>query len=206
MKMKFALFALATALFVPSVALGDTVCLFIMAEYSQGLLFTGKFDISTQKIVNDSSSTLTIDGLNIAGFVNPIREHYRVLPVNFWDPEAPTNTNDNVFYFSHPNFSTAAGGLLLQFTDGPNLGDYIWITSNGTTGNAAMVNNFNIYDLHQNQLAGEDFFETSTTIIIPDYFPEPSSFLLLGTGMLCLAGLLSWKSKSRGSVRPSPLS
>lgn len=199
MKSNIAFFALATTLILSPLAFGDTIQAFKMTQAPQGLIFTGEVDQTTHKIVNGGIDTLTISGLKIKGFTNPIGEHYKVLPVDYAGLNAPTNTNDNIFNVNHPNFSTAIGGILLQFTDGANKGDYIWITTNGTKGVAAKANNFNIYDSHQNQLMGEDFSKTVLTFTTPT--PEPSSLFLLGTGMLCMAGLVFWKARSTGSAQ-----
>ena len=201
MKTRIASFALASTLILSPLAFGDTIQAFTMTQVPQGLLFDGDIDQTTHKIVNGGTVTLTISGLHIAGFTNPIAEHYVVLPADYAGLTAPTNTNDNVFNVGHPNFSTSTGGILLQFTDGANVGDFIWITANGTTGSAALANNFNIYDSHQHQLAGEDFSNTLTTFFAPA--PEPSSLFLLGTGMLSMAGLVFWKARTSGRVRPA---
>jgi hypothetical protein len=199
---KIGFIALATSLALSPVAFGDTIQAFTQTQVAQGLLFSGSVDITTNTAVG--SGTLTITGLNVftPGFVDPVNEAFIVAPVNDSNLAAPTNTNDNSFKTTVPNFNTSDGGILLQFTNGLNVGDYVWITSNGKPGKpGANINNFNIYDQSQNQLAGEDISGAVTKFFTPT--PEPSSLFLLGTGMLSMAGLVFWKSKSSANSLPA---
>jgi hypothetical protein len=188
---KIALFTLAAALVVSPMAFGGTINL-------TGLDGTlAKFDLTgtytAGGLVVTSAGTFDQTGAGAGdttpasySVVSPIHESYMGAGV----------MNDNLFTNSNNPFT--ANGLLIKITGGVLTGDYVYINGiNGLDTDQVAVTVFT-------KLTGGEVESINYTVKNNDIVtPEPSSLFLLGTGILSLAGLLFWKSKSSASSLPS---
>jgi len=87
----------------------------------------------------------------------------------------------------------------------------IEITSGGLSGDYVYLNNIGSLDSGQTDVSVFTSLTSNRAISSINYYvsnanyitPEPSSLFLLGSGILSLAGLLFWKSKSSQNSLPT---
>jgi hypothetical protein len=197
---RIALFTLATALIASPLAFGGTINI---SNTTPGIpnsfVLTGTF---TGGVVVNSSGTFTDTNLG-GGETDVLADTYTVVPAGTVKSfEGTSGANDNTFVNTANPFT--AKGLLILLGGTEDAGDYAYITGLQASQSgeidvsiwAASTKKVGSYDLvasNNYQITNNDITKT----------PEPSSLFLLGTGILSLAGLLFWKSKSSVASLPS---
>jgi len=193
---KIAIFALTTALAASPLAFGGPIPFSLTLTPTAGdVELTGT---SLGGIVQDGGNfiqTVTNSGHGETSAVGasfnvlaPVHEHFMGTGVE----------NDNTFVNTENPFS--ANGLLIELTSGTLSGDFVYINGiGGLDSNQIDVSVFTSLTSGQ-AISTINYFVTNNDI---PKTPEPSSMLLLGTGLLSLAGLVFWKSKSSGSSLPA---
>jgi hypothetical protein len=194
---KIAVFALTTALAVSPLAFAGPIAGTFSLTGTPGV-----FDLTGSYSTTGGINTIVTDGgtFSQTGTTSPdtTGATYSVVDPTHTSFMGSGVKNDNTFVNTVNPFS--ADGLLIKITSGALDNDYVYI--NGING------------LDTGQIDVSVFTSLSSTKAIStvNYYvtnndipktPEPSSMLLLGTGLLSLAGLVFWKSKSSGSSLPA---
>jgi hypothetical protein len=192
-KVLFVGLALATVLASTPAARADE---FLMSLTGSGITGTGT--ISGPSLGNGefniTSASMTINGLSATIIVDPYMQ--AVAYDDFTTGGNITQTlpayTDN--YFSYDDILTPANapyvdsyGLLFSLSDGGVLGLYEFdgVLSWNEFVNGAWVVGTSITSIKEGSSISTDIIPT----------PEPSSLLLLGTGLFLMAGFLFWKLK-----------
>jgi hypothetical protein len=108
--------------------------------------------------------------------------------------------NDGLFYFDNYLWSNASpyvddSGLVFKLSNGTYLNLFYW---DADVSDVASLNNLYLGQdvaLIGNLSTWSDLSNSVVVNVSVEATPEPSSLLLLGTGLLLLGGLLYWKSK-----------
>jgi hypothetical protein len=159
---------------------------------------TGSTPANNTYSINSGSISLSIGATPLSGSIIPTNPtdisiggqgYTKYLHPPTWLTNPIWYDNAVTKYWGSSNPLLTDNGLLLMLSNGEVLnifydnygdaynGDYLWNEFN-TSG----------HPLIQNAEGGDP-------ININIYTPEPSSLMLLGTGLLCMAGLLFWKAK-----------
>ncbi len=191
-KSLLALLALAMALAITPAATADT----FYFTYSSNDGTTGAFNVTAlaaTKVTGQwvaTGGTGFFYGLGLLPFAD-----LTLIP----NPNAPNQATspDGAFYFDNvlrpgQNPLITNGGLLFKFTSGPDIGDTLNIFSNGAGPGTYEA------DIYRNGGYVSDFGNFTLTDVVAT--PEPSSLLLLGTGLLGLAFVAFRKVKSSGLI------
>jgi len=199
-KTKVGFFALTAALALSPLAFGAPMTPFSISGSPGVFDLTGTYQTvgMTNTVVNAANDFFTETGTT-AG--NLTHVSYVVVPPPASKPAFETTKNDNHFTESDNPFD--ASGLLIKLTSGTLSGDFVYINGiNGVDSNQVDVSIFK-------SLTGQGAKKAISTV---NYYvtnndisktPEPSSLFLLGTGLLSLAGLVFWKSKSSANSLPT---
>jgi hypothetical protein len=187
-KFALALLALATALAITPAAMADT----FYFDYTSNDGTTGAFSITALAATQVSGEWVATGGTGMFfGLGLPFGTTLTLTP----NPNAPNQATspDGAFYFDNvllpgQNPLITNGGLLFDITNGPDNGDYLNIFSNGAGPGTYEA------DIYSNGGYVSDFGNFSLTDV-PGETPEPSSLLLLGTGLLGLAIVVFRKAK-----------
>jgi len=181
---KIAFFALAAALAISPAAFATSVPFSVGATsgFGQSYSLTGERTGTT--VITSTTGLFQFNGYS-AG-------NYKVEPTGFVPSTLTINghQDDTIFASGGTPFTTK--GLVIYITSGEFANDLVWLYQDGSKGTDVQI-----FDFHGKRLVGENFAFAPT--------PEPSSMLLLGTGLLSLAGLVFWKSKSSNGVKAQTL-
>jgi len=193
---KIAIFALTAALAVSPLAFGTSIPISIsgtLGSFDLTGIATGGFVQSggtfTQTVTNSGTGETPIGGVTF-DVVAPIHKSFM--------GSNPLTKNDNKFFNTNNPFT--ADGLLIKLTSGGAgiLGDYVYINGIGSLDTDQIS-----VDVYSSSLVALSTIEYTVVNNDIPKTPEPSSMLLLGTGLLSLAGLVFWKSKSSGNSLPA---
>jgi hypothetical protein len=192
---KVALFAVTAALALSPLAFSAPMTAFSITGTPGVFDLTGDYTTNIITHVNTvvtptmaMPGSFTETGTPAGGTTNAT---YTVVAPPVTKPPFETTKNDNHFTESDNPFD--ASGLLIRLTSGTFSGDYVYINGiNGVDSNQIDVSIFKTLT-SKKAIATMNYYVTNNDI---PKTPEPSSLLLLGGGLLSLAGLVFWKSRS----------
>jgi len=211
---KIALVALATTLAISPLAFGSSISAFDVYSTQPGapksFEISGQFNTANSTVVTPSpasSGFFTLTNLG-SGETDVVDATYRVVPTPAhkygFEGSGP---NDNKFSNTDDPFD--ASGLLIQMTSGPLKYDFVYITGVFFSQTGEMdVSEYQASGTHPSLSSvptGKLLASSNYVLYNPDFkvIPEPSSLLLLGTGMLSLAGMVFWKSRPTAKSFPA---
>jgi hypothetical protein len=130
----------------------------------------------------------------------------------YTDDTLPTNIEDalnegysNDFYTGTGSFPVDTSGILLMLTSGTDNGDYVLLDRETGPSIDVVLLNPNLANPNT-EVAGTNFSSPSATLgsnDITNATPEPSSLVLLGSGLLGAAFLLFRRNRAATSSRPT---
>jgi len=191
---KIAIFALTTALAASPLAFGGPIPIALTLGPTTGTVsLTGT---ALGGIVQDGGTFIQTVSNSGHGETTASGATFDVLASTHKPFMGTGISNDNTFVNTDNPFS--ANGLLLKLTGGGLTGDLVYI--NGIGGLDTDEISVRVFSSSLTELSSIEYTVDNLNF---KPTPEPSSMLLLGTGLLSLAGLVFWKSKSSNSSSPA---
>jgi PEP-CTERM motif len=191
-KFPIALLAMAVGIALAPSARASTISFDVQGTGAgSGFQFTGLIDsgVSPFTIVADPSGMFSLSGVSGGTTATGYTLEAAGDSIHSLTGGGPSGTSDNELYIPpiNPNSPFDSDGVIIKLLSGVDAGDYVWMFYD-----PANATNVNIYMYTSGGfITGEDIGMITTTLV--GVTPEPSSLLMLGTGLLLLAGLLFWK-------------